>query len=73
MPSISTFYDFTMRFPGTPDYVSTRRIYLPHKNHFQIFEPTTLVNNPNEKTVFDLYVTTTISCDSLILKIPVLD
>lgn len=73
MPVLSGFYDFLMTFPGTPSYTATRRIYVPHKNRFTIFEPTTIVNNPNEKTVFDLYVKPYISVSSMVLLIPVMD
>lgn len=75
MPTTSGFYDFLITFPGSgsPTYTATRRIYLPHKNHFIVFEPTTIVNNPNEKTVFDLYVMPKLSVSSMILYVPVLD
>jgi hypothetical protein len=75
MPVVSGFYDFLITFPGTlsPKYTATRRIYVPHKNRFSIFEPTTIVKNPNEKTVFDLYVKPLLSVTSLALYVPVLD
>lgn len=75
MPTLSQFYDFVIRFPdtGSPVFSATRRIYLPHKNRFSIFEPTTLINNPNEKTVFDLYVRPSVSFSQLVLYVPVVD
>lgn len=73
MPSTSTFYSFTITFPGATPSVATRTIYLPHKNRFMYFESVTIINNPNEKTVIDLYVNTQYNCDNFILYVPVVD
>lgn len=73
MPVLSMFYDFLISFPGASIASSTRRIYLPHKDRFTVFEPTTIVGNPNEKTVFDLYVRPKVSVSDMILYVPVMD
>lgn len=57
MPSTSGFYSFTITFPGSSQpYVATKKIYVPLKPTFTYFAPTTIINNPNEKTVIDIYV-----------------
>lgn len=73
MPATAGFYSFTITFPGASPAVATRKIYLPLKPTFFHFEPTTLINNPNEKTVIDLYVRPQLACNSLLLYIPVVD
>ncbi|KAL4449717.1 hypothetical protein ABPG74_008090 [Tetrahymena malaccensis] len=74
MPSTSGFYSFTVTFPGSSQpYVATKTIYVPLKPTFTYFAPTTLINNPNEKTVIDIYVQPNLSCDNFKLYVPVVD
>ncbi|EWS71333.1 hypothetical protein TTHERM_000331066 (macronuclear) [Tetrahymena thermophila SB210] len=74
MPSTSGFYSFTITFPGSSQpYVATKKIYVPLKPTFTYFAPTTIINNPNEKTVIDIYVQPSIPCDNFKLYVPVVD
>ncbi|KAL4501728.1 hypothetical protein ABPG72_018779 [Tetrahymena utriculariae] len=73
MPTNSGFYDFYITYPGSTKATATRTIYVPHKNYFTIFEPTTLINNPNEKTIIELIVQPKVSASTLVLYVPVVD
>ena len=74
MHTLANFYIFGINMTkGAKIYESKRKIYVPNKIRFTVFEPTTLINNSKHKTAIILRFKSPVSASSLKLYIPVID